>query len=233
MSNARTIFVSHVHEDADFARPLKEWLDETFLGAVNSFVSSSPTSLPPGTDWPAQLKSALQESAVSLLLLSPVSVTRHWVHFEAGAAYVRGIPVVPLCIAGLSVSDLKPPLSFLQAIQLDDPGELQKLLAVVASTVGLRTPRTHHPLALPSRVANSPMGQPPLRPLRGADSVQVTTTTSDARRFLKEQDPATIKRLGELFLVTWIRRENPVSGLKGLQPAGPAEYRFCEAFYHR
>jgi hypothetical protein len=32
---------------------------------------------------------------------------------------------------------------------------------------------------------------------------------------------------------TWIRRENAVSGLKGLQSGGPGEYRFCEAFYHR
>jgi hypothetical protein len=33
--------------------------------------------------------------------------------------------------------------------------------------------------------------------------------------------------------ITWIRRENAVSGLKGLQSGGPGEYRFCEAFYHR
>jgi hypothetical protein len=32
---------------------------------------------------------------------------------------------------------------------------------------------------------------------------------------------------------TWIRRENAVSGLKGIQSGGPGEYRFCEAFYHR
>jgi hypothetical protein len=32
---------------------------------------------------------------------------------------------------------------------------------------------------------------------------------------------------------SWIRRENAVSGLKGLQSGGPGEYRFCEAFYHR
>ena len=32
---------------------------------------------------------------------------------------------------------------------------------------------------------------------------------------------------------TWIRRENASSGLKGLQPGGPGEYRFREAFYHR
>ena len=33
--------------------------------------------------------------------------------------------------------------------------------------------------------------------------------------------------------ITWIRRENGVSGLKRLQLGGPGEYRFCEAFYHR
>ena len=32
--------------------------------------------------------------------------------------------------------------------------------------------------------------------------------------------------------MTWIRRENVSSGLKGLQPGGSGEYRFCEAFYH-
>jgi len=34
-------------------------------------------------------------------------------------------------------------------------------------------------------------------------------------------------------VITWIRRENGVSGLKRLQVGGPGEYRFCEAFYHR
>ncbi|HEY5175582.1 MAG TPA: hypothetical protein VII95_08470, partial [Terriglobales bacterium] len=35
------------------------------------------------------------------------------------------------------------------------------------------------------------------------------------------------------YHMTWIRCENAVSGLKGLQSGGPGEYRFCEAFYHR
>ncbi|MGO9261057.1 MAG: carboxypeptidase regulatory-like domain-containing protein [Bryobacteraceae bacterium] len=33
--------------------------------------------------------------------------------------------------------------------------------------------------------------------------------------------------------ITWIRRENAVSRLKGLQSGSPGEYRFGEAFYHR
>jgi len=37
----------------------------------------------------------------------------------------------------------------------------------------------------------------------------------------------------EVIAITWIRREDAVSGLKGLQSGGPGEYRFCEAFYHR
>ncbi len=35
------------------------------------------------------------------------------------------------------------------------------------------------------------------------------------------------------LLMTWIRRENAVSRLKGLQSGSPGEYRFGEAFYHR
>ena len=42
-----------------------------------------------------------------------------------------------------------------------------------------------------------------------------------------------MKRDFDLIRKTWIRRENAVSGLKGLQPAGLGEYRFCDAFYHR
>ena len=159
--SVNTVFVSHTHEDADFARVLKEWLDETFLGAVECFVSSSPESLGPGTDWPELLKKNLQNSSLSLVLLSPGSLARPWLNFEAGAAYVRGVPVIPICIAGLKVADLAAPLSFLQAIQLDVVEDQRTLLTAIGRAVGLRTPKNIEVPKLPARTSEMPPRQMP------------------------------------------------------------------------
>jgi hypothetical protein len=146
------VFISHVHEDADFASAIKTWLEQSFLGGVELFVSSSPDSLPPGSDWPRRIKSALADASIMLLLLSPRSITRRWIYFEAGAAYVKNVPVVPLCIAGLSLSDLEPPLSFLQGLSISDMASRATLLELVAKYAGLHTPKTAELLVLPDRV---------------------------------------------------------------------------------
>lgn len=153
------VFISHVHEDAAIAMAIRNWIDDALLGSVRFFVSSDNRSLPPGTDWPREMKVALAEASIVLVLVSPASADRHWIYFEAGAAYVREVPTVPVCVAGAEISELQPPLSLLQAIELPDSEASERLLGLVARHAGLRMPRHVEQLDLPSVEYESPRGR--------------------------------------------------------------------------
>ncbi len=45
------VFISHISEDAPLANVLKKWIDTTFTGHSETFVSSDIESLPAGTEW--------------------------------------------------------------------------------------------------------------------------------------------------------------------------------------
>ena len=49
-----------------------------------------------------------------LLLCSPSSIKRHWIHFEAGCGWIQKKPVIPICYGGLTSSQL--PANLMNAI---------------------------------------------------------------------------------------------------------------------
>ena len=137
---ARQVFVSHVGEEAAVASRLKAALSRDFLGLVDVFVSSDADSIAAGEDWLQSIEQALKESALLVILCSPTSITRPWVNFEAGAAWMRGIPLVPLCHAGLTPGDLPMPLSLRQGVALDEPDGLRRLYGRVAEVLHCQVP---------------------------------------------------------------------------------------------
>jgi hypothetical protein len=147
------VFVSHAQEDADFANALREWLDEAVLGAVSFFVSSDRGSIPLGTEWASRIRDALTESKLMLVLVSPASVTRRWLHFEAGAGYSRGIAVVPVCVAGMRLPEVEPPLSLLEGVELPGSDAEARLLQLIADSADLRVPKAPPRLVLPERTS--------------------------------------------------------------------------------
>ena len=94
-------FVSHVSEEAHVAARLKTALGRDFLGLLDVFVSSDAESIAAGEEWLRSIESALQEASLLVVLCSPASIVRPWINFEAGAAWMRQIPLVPLCHGGL------------------------------------------------------------------------------------------------------------------------------------
>jgi hypothetical protein len=52
------------------------------------------------------------------VFLSPGSVDSKWIHFEAGCAYARDIQVVPVCLPGMDLNRVTPPLGLLQGFNL-------------------------------------------------------------------------------------------------------------------
>ena len=115
-------------------------MDRDFLGSLDIFVSSDRSTIAAGEKWLEEVDKALKRADLQIVLCSRDSVGRPWVNFEAGAVWLRGIPVVPVCHSGLTPEALPVPLSMLEGVSLTDLKGLQKVYDCVAGAVGLDTP---------------------------------------------------------------------------------------------
>ena len=136
----QSVFISHGADETDIAQWLKAQLTRDFPGALDIYASSDRETVSAGERWLDRLGKALKAVDLQILVLSRETIGRPWINFEAGAAWLRGIPVVPVCHSGLAIEDLRPPLSMREAIVLTDPAGLAKLYDAVAGTLGLNTP---------------------------------------------------------------------------------------------
>ncbi|MDI3292062.1 toll/interleukin-1 receptor domain-containing protein [Polyangium sp. 15x6] len=134
------VFLSHISQEQDLANAFKVFLEDSFLGLIEVFVSSNEESLPAGSKWLDSITHALRTCTVEILLCSARSIERRWINFEAGAGWVRGIPVIPICHSGLTRDALPPPLNSLQAANASDADHLRRVLGTVATALGSRTP---------------------------------------------------------------------------------------------
>ena len=114
------VFISHIGEEAQLAQILKTHFLNDFLGMIDVFVSSDSTSITVGNKWLNDIDDALKTAQIELILCSYESVKRPWINFEAGAGWVKGIPVVPVCHTSMRPVDLPIPLNMLQAIEAKD-----------------------------------------------------------------------------------------------------------------
>ncbi|MCH7735852.1 MAG: toll/interleukin-1 receptor domain-containing protein [Chloroflexi bacterium] len=142
------VFFSHVHEDADCAEKITTWLQYNLNHGIECFSASDAGILRPGTMWAEEIKKALQDADLLIVLVSPNSLQREWIYFEAGCGFVRDIPVIPVCCGGITKADLTPPLSLLQALNL--PEESIKLIRAVANVSGMTAVRRPTKLLLPA-----------------------------------------------------------------------------------
>lgn len=137
---ATQIFISHITEDAAVAARLKLRMTEDFLGQPEVFLSSDTESIAAGEDWLSSVSRALRNSSIFVVLCSPIAIARPWVNFEAGAAWMREIPVIPACFRGLRPRDLPMPLSARQGLELNNAEGLRRLYARIAQTLGVQSP---------------------------------------------------------------------------------------------
>jgi hypothetical protein len=138
---ASRIFISHISEEAPLASLISERLETDFLGLVKPFVSTDTDSIAAGSNWLKSIDEALKSAKVLLVLCSKSSVNRPWINFEAGAAWLRKIPIVPLCHSDLAPSELPMPLSLLQGTAVSDPDGVKRLYKLIAETIGCKVPK--------------------------------------------------------------------------------------------
>lgn len=135
------IFISHVSEEADLAKILKRTIEGDFLQMVKVFVSSDTASIQAGQNWLDSVGEALRLASAEIILCSKTSLSRPWINFEAGAGWMRKIPIVPVCHSGLKPRDLPMPLSVLQGIVASEIDGLDRLYVQIATTVDCAKPK--------------------------------------------------------------------------------------------
>jgi hypothetical protein len=123
------VFLSHASKDKGQLSVLKKLLDKRAAGLLQFFLSSDGHSIPLGRNWVVRVSDALKNAKLMFVFLSPESVDSKWVHFEAGYAYANGIKVVPVCLPGMDLNRVYPPLNLLQGFNLhshDSMGNLAR-----------------------------------------------------------------------------------------------------------
>lgn len=132
--NKPHVFLSHSSRDAEVLRRLKDALVQKTQDEIEFFLSSDGQSIPLGRNWVFKVQEALETTEVMFVFLSPQSVHTHWVYFEAGYVYKKGIRVIPVGILGVDLSNLPAPISLLQGFNVRSADSLNNLIAVLNGT---------------------------------------------------------------------------------------------------
>ncbi|MHC4110901.1 MAG: toll/interleukin-1 receptor domain-containing protein [Planctomycetota bacterium] len=131
----KQIFISHISEEKKLALLLKKFIERRFSGQLSVFVSSE--SITPGDKWRENITSALDQSKLLIILYSPLSKTRPWIHFEAGCGWIKNIPIIPICHSKLRLEEIGEPISSFQAIEIEDKDFVENLFEAIIKHTGV------------------------------------------------------------------------------------------------
>jgi hypothetical protein len=135
-----SLFLSHITIESTLADALRKRLIRDFIGLIDVFESSDRLAIPAGQKWLSEVTEALKRADLHLILCSPDATLRPWIQFEAGAAHVRGIPIIPLCHGGLTCAQLPVPLSEYEGLQISEPEGLTALYRAISVAIGSSIP---------------------------------------------------------------------------------------------
>ena len=139
------VFISHTHSDKGIADAINRAIDELFgrkiVDVVYSTKMNNEGGIPHGENWFNWIIDQVTEADVAYILLTPASVQKPWILWEAGA--VEGVAMVsqrnddqssqqtrkvrPL-VFNLKSSDIPTPFHHLQAIYGDKPQDVIRFL---------------------------------------------------------------------------------------------------------
>jgi hypothetical protein len=89
------------------------------------------------------IEKQIEESGVMISLISPTSLARPWVNIELGAAWIRRVPVIPLCHSQQKVGTLPKPFGDFNALTLDDANAAKDLLGGIADALQIAHPHRY------------------------------------------------------------------------------------------
>lgn len=139
------VFISHIESEKALAEAVERLLrialqpnfGERFASPnCTIFRSSSTHSLKGGERFEDKIASQIHSCKAFVMMCSEESFKSHWVHAEAGAAWVLGKRVIPVCYCGKSKGALPRPYSSFHAVNLD---EAYHLVLAVNDALDLHT----------------------------------------------------------------------------------------------
>jgi hypothetical protein len=154
-----SVFISHGHEDKALADALRKLMDKVFGAGptrrvrVDYSSDNSPRrGIAPGAKWLDWILEVVRKADVCLVILTPDSVSKPWLTWEAGAvtgvalgtAPVSSGPipeatVVPL-LFGIGVDDIPEPLRQRQATNAQDTGGILGVVHMLDDRAGGEQP---------------------------------------------------------------------------------------------
>jgi hypothetical protein len=133
------VFISFIHEEEPWAADVRMFIQRVL--SRDPFMSSDKRTIYAGEDWMQRIFEELKDCKVLISMLSPVSITRPWINFEAGAAWMNDDRyVIPICYNGLTIEALPKPYSSLQAIDLGTFEGMHYLVSSIAHYLGIKEP---------------------------------------------------------------------------------------------
>lgn len=178
-------FLSHISEEAQVAKSLKEQLERAIPGAE---VFASAVDVRLGDAWLELIDRAIREAKAVIVLCSRRSTGQPWVNFESGAGWSRKRPVIPVCHAGLTRDDLPYPLSIFQGIELNGARACEELARRLGHALRLEVAERFDFARMAERIRP----QPPVR----SDEVGVVLTHGQSEW---ERGPSSVFRLPDVL----------------------------------
>lgn len=131
------IFISHIEQELPVAQVLQRWIESAFADRCEVWLGADPENIPELSQYLEKNEEAFLEVKALIILCSPHSVQKPWISFEAGCAWLRKIFILPLCYAGMSPSDLPPPLSTFSSLEMSQMDFPQKIMFTLAQELGV------------------------------------------------------------------------------------------------
>jgi hypothetical protein len=120
------LYIIHAAADRDLAILIRARIKD-LVPDLEVFLASRAGEIPTGEDWLAHIHQNLKAATSFLLLLTPRSVDRHWVWYEAGVAWSRGCQRLPVTTGGLDRANVHYPLKAAQILDLEQPDDAAQL----------------------------------------------------------------------------------------------------------
>lgn len=197
------IYVSHIMEETALALSLQDWIESSFGGQCDVFLSCDKNEIPAGTEWLDQTEAVFSETILLIVLCSPSSVARPWITFETGCGWIKRVPILSLCHSRQNREELPLPFSRFPSLELEQPAFANDLLEVLAGRLGFkRAPRIDQAL-MQRELLNAASSAVVAAIAQG--SARVTNLPQEAldilRHLVRSTDPVLSKQLAEVFQV--------------------------------
>jgi hypothetical protein len=149
--SAPNIFLSHTEADQPIADALSNSIDRLFRGRVSVSYSTQrggERSIRAGEDWFRWIGDQVRTSRVTIVLLTPRSISKPWLLWESGAVYGAALigkhevmlPVRPL-LYNLDSADIPTPLQAanLQTLRGDSSTDVKQFLTELLTDIDVLT----------------------------------------------------------------------------------------------